>query len=251
MFRLNDVNERGFSHHKLYPVVTDTQAIHRLFVALKFLDLREVKRMGPFAHLPDALNDSFLFGKREAREFFFGCRMKEVTKHVDNYLRAFSLALSRFSTSFAGTQEFPLSASRILRSVSRISFGVEISAISTMSMTSSSVSLDTRDEGATKPRRFLSSMMVIVDWLIADSIPNCFLLSTVGAGNGVEMGSATIEMEMGSATIVFNLAVSPPSIVWQSDCPLSNTECPTPSVGHLEKRGGAAPRCYLHKDVVY
>ena len=187
MFRLNDVNERGFSHHKLYPVVTDTQAIHRLFVALKFLDLREVKRMGPFAHLPDALNDSFLFGKREAREFFFGCRMKEVTKHVDNYLRAFSLALSRFSTSFAGTHEFPLSASRILRSVSRISFGVEISAISTMSMTSSSVSLDTRDEGATKPRRFLSSMMVIVDWLIAEIVYQIAFCCPLSAGEVLQL----------------------------------------------------------------
>jgi len=178
MFSFSNIDKRRFSHHKLHTVIADTQSIHRLFVALKFFDLRETKRVGSLAHLLDAFNDSLLFLKREARKLFLGGSMKEVIKHAGNYLRVFSLALSRFSISPDGIHEFFLSASRILRSVCRISSDVEISVISTISIKSLSISLETKDEGATKPRKFLSSMIVMGDLFMDAIVSKRFCLST-------------------------------------------------------------------------
>ena len=105
------------------------------------------------------------------KSYLAPCRQRPQSYH---YLRDFNFALSRFSIFSDGIHEFSVSASRILRSVSRISSGVEIS---TMSIKSSSVYLDTNRASATTPRSFPSSITVIEDLFIGNSIPNLVPLS--------------------------------------------------------------------------
>ena len=143
-------------------IVADADTI-RIFDALEFLCTPVLQRM---IHCPESANlgedcKARLFGNGE--KIFFSPRMKNQRKR-GGYYRAF---LARRSTSSKGTHE--LSWLTSLRSCST-SFTNAGSDISTASIKSSSISLDIMEAGATIPRRFLSSMMVMGEVLMSRTI---------------------------------------------------------------------------------
>ncbi|RKX45680.1 MAG: hypothetical protein DRP27_03530 [Thermotogae bacterium] len=109
------------------------------------------------ADLFDFSDNSNLFFDRQTGKLFFRTRMKEISKHKNNYLEDFIRFFNRLSTSLPGIQEFSRSASLTRFSVSLIASGEDHSIKSTIS---SNNSLERTLDGANTPRRFLSSMIV-------------------------------------------------------------------------------------------
>lgn len=156
----------NFVNHESVPgnikdnaVIARTQAIGRRRISFQFDDAQAPERMRELARIFDSVKDLDLEAFRQTSRVLGRRWCKTVGKHAytPNSLR--NLRPSTY---------LPFDEARS-SSMRATTFGLAYSIRSTIS---SSISFDTREDGATIPRKFLSSIMVMADVLIRASIPN-------------------------------------------------------------------------------
>ena len=148
-------------NHAIFP---GAKPVRRNFVPLELKYISAHSRMVQLAHGFNGIKNLPLKFPRQALDIFRGGRGERVSEHA--YAPS-CLRSARPSTNFFDTENTRLIFATI--------FGLEYL---TRSMTSASVSLDTREDGATKPRKFLSSITVIGDLFMNAIVSKRFCLST-------------------------------------------------------------------------